>query len=282
MTTIQQALNQAAHSLASLDHSSPDLEAAVLLCHQLGKPRSYLLAWPEQELSAQALAGYRALLERRLEGEPIAHITGVREFWSLTLKITPDTLIPRPETELLVERALEHLRGIDSPHVADLGTGSGAIALAIASERPDASVVATDQSAAALEVAQENRHTLGLSNVELRQGDWLQALPPDAVYDLILSNPPYIAEQDTHLHQGDLPREPTGALASGTDGLNDIRGIVSGAMDHLKPGGWLLLEHGYGQGPVVRELLHQAGFLAIQTLRDLSGHERMSEGRRPA
>ena len=281
MTRIQQALQQAAAALKALPHSAPDLEAAVLLCHLLDKPRSHLYAWPEQPLSETQWQAYQALIQRRLQGEPVAHITGLREFWSLTLKISPHTLIPRADTELLVERGLYHLQGVHSARVADLGTGSGAIALAIASERPDCQVHATDLSPQALAVARENAQRLALSNVRFHQGSWFEALPAGSRYDLILSNPPYIADQDEHLEQGDLPQEPRSALVSGPDGLADIRIICAEAGSHLKPAGWLLLEHGFDQARQVRELLSRQGFLEVRSHRDLAGQERISEGRWP-
>ena len=253
----------------------------MLLCHLLQKPRSFLFAWPEATLSVAQREHYNLLIERRLQGEPIAHITGIREFWSLALKVSPATLIPRPETELLVERALEIMQALHQPSIADLGTGSGAIALAIASERPDCMVIATDAADDALKLAQDNAQSLRLSNVAFRLGNWFDALPEDVRYDLIVSNPPYIAEQDPHLKQGDLPREPARALISGADGLHDIRLLVCGAGHHLRGGGWLLIEHGYDQGAVVRELFQKAGFSAINTLRDLAGQERISEGAWP-
>lgn len=280
--TIQQALKNAAHSLKALPQSAPELEAAVLLCHLLDKPRSFLFAWPDKALSDRQWDAYRGLLDRRLQGEPVAHITGLREFWSLTLKITPSTLIPRPETELLVERALHHLSETPAALIADLGTGSGAIALALASERPDCLLHASDRCDAALEIARENAQSLNLKNIIFHHGDWFQALQEGSVYDLILSNPPYIAKQDPHLSRGDLPREPATALASGPDGLRDIRIIVAQAPSHLKPGGRLLIEHGFEQGEAVRKLFLQAGFMTIGTLRDLAGHERVTEGKKPA
>ncbi|MEN8166290.1 MAG: peptide chain release factor N(5)-glutamine methyltransferase [Pseudomonadota bacterium] len=279
MTSIRQALQQAAESLQALPHGSPELEAAVLLCHLLDQPRSFLYAWPDKILTKRQVGSYQDLIERRLRAEPIAHITGMREFWSLALKVSPATLIPRPETELLVERALAHLEKIPSPMLADLGTGSGAIALALASERPDCRVQATDNSAEALRIARENTLNLGLSNVSLHPGSWLSALPADSRYDLILSNPPYIPEQAPHLNQGDLPHEPRCALIAGHDGLRDIRTITAQAGAHLKPGGWLLLEHGFDQGPAVRDLFRQGGFNAIRTYQDLAGHDRITEGR---
>ncbi len=278
--TIQQALKDATESLKSLPHSTPDLEAAVLLCHLLEKPRSFLFAWSDKLLTERQLADFETLIKRRLEGEPIAHITGIREFWSLSLKVTSATLIPRPETELLVEQALLQLAKTPSL-VADLGTGSGAIALAIASERPDCILHATDRSDTALKIARENAQALNLKNVFFRHGHWFHALPEDAVYDLIVSNPPYIPEQDPHLKVGDLPSEPAGALASGTDGLHDIRSILQQAGQWLQPGGWLLMEHGHEQGEAVRKLFREAGFSSIKTLKDLAGHERVSQGSWP-
>ncbi len=277
----RQAQQDAVQRLARLPHASPELEAALLLSHLLGQPRSHLFAWPERQLSPAQQAAYERLIQRRLAGEPIAHITGEREFWSLPLRVTGATLIPRPETELLVERALKHLAGVEAPRIADLGTGSGAIALALASERPDALINASDRSTAALEVARDNARRLALSNVGFFQGDWCQALPAEQRYDLIASNPPYIEATDPHLARGDLPREPRDALVSGSDGLADIRQIAAQAPRHLSAGGWLLLEHGYNQGEAVRQILSAAGFQHIQTLTDLAGQPRLTEGYYP-
>jgi len=280
--TYRQAQQAASARLTALPHAAADLEASLLLCHLLGVGRSHLLAWPERELTADQQREYQALVERRLAGEPIAHILGVREFWSLSLRVTPETLIPRPETELLVERALDHLAGQQAPLIADLGTGSGAIALALASERPDAQLHACDRSEAALGVARENAERLKLRNLRFFPGDWCRALPEETRYRLIASNPPYIEADDPHLRQGDLPFEPAEALVSGTDGLEAIRTIAAQAPEHLQPGGWLLLEHGRDQGAAVRELLLRHGFTAVATLPDLAGHPRLTEGRVPA
>ena len=277
----RQAQQDAAQRLTRLAQSSPELEAALLLCHLLGQPRSHLFAWPEKQLTPEQQSAYEQLVQRRLAGEPIAHITGEREFWSLTLRVTEETLIPRPETELLVERALFHLAGIENPNIADLGTGSGAIALALASELPNALVHACDQSTAALKVASDNARRLELSQVRFFQGDWHQALPRSQHYDLIASNPPYIETEDPHLTRGDLPREPRDALASGPDGLTAIRQIAGEAPSHLLPGGWLLLEHGYNQGEAVRQILAGEGFKQIETLHDLAGQARLTEGLLP-
>ncbi|MCU7914443.1 MAG: peptide chain release factor N(5)-glutamine methyltransferase [Candidatus Thiodiazotropha sp. (ex Gloverina cf. vestifex)] len=279
--TLRLAQQAASEKLASLEHAAADLEAALLLCHLLDKPRSHLYAWPDNELSPAELAEYEALITRRLSGEPIAHITGLREFWSLTLNVTLDTLIPRPETELLVEMSLLHLETVEQPMIADLGTGSGAIAVALGSERPDARIHACDYSENALRVAQNNADQLNLSNIDFYAGNWYQALPASTLYDLIASNPPYIEEDDLHLMQGDLPREPVSALSSGSDGLMDIRQIIQQATNHLIPGGWLLLEHGYQQAEAVRQLLDLQGFINIETHKDLAAQPRVTEGQKP-
>lgn len=279
--TLRQAQQTAVERLATRPHATAELEAALLLCHLLGKSRSHLYAWPDNPLTPAQQAAFLELLERRLSGEPIAHITGEREFWSLPLRVTPDTLIPRPETELLVERALQLLSTTPEPRIADLGTGSGALALALASERTDAEIHATDQSDKALQVAKENAARLALDRVSLMHGNWFAALPPGADYHLILSNPPYIEFDDPHLQQGDLPREPASALVSGADGLDDIRLIAQQAIDRLKPGGWLLLEHGYRQGDKVRRILLTQGFIDVSTHADLAGQPRATEGRKP-
>jgi release factor glutamine methyltransferase len=223
---------------------------------------------------------FETLVERRVAGEPVAYLTGRRGFWSFELQVTPDTLIPRPETELLVELALTHLPPDRVLQVADLGTGSGAIALALAHERPRAQVLATDASPAALDVARANATSLGNANSAFAQGDWCAALEQRR-FDLIASNPPYIAAGDPHLALGDLRREPAAALASGVDGLDAIRRIVAGTRLHLVAGGWLLLEHGMEQGDAVRGLLRDAGFVDASTDRDLEGRDRVSSGRWP-
>ncbi|HSM11554.1 MAG TPA: peptide chain release factor N(5)-glutamine methyltransferase [Lysobacter sp.] len=256
-------------------------DAELLLAHALGRPRSWLYAHGEDELEPAAAARYAALLARRVAGEPVAYLTGSRGFWSLELQVSPATLIPRPETELLVELALARL-AVERPlRIADLGTGSGAIALALAHERRHAQVLATDASFDALAIAQANAAALGLVNVEFRHGSWWRPLPGER-FDLIASNPPYIAEDDAHLVQGDLRHEPRMALASGRDGLDAIRAIASGAPGHLLAGGWLLLEHGWEQGAAVRALLRDAGLVDVDTARDLSLHERISFGRMKA
>ena len=257
----------------------PD-DAAVLLAHVLGRARAWLYAHGGDPVEATTADAFRALLDRREAGEPVAYLCGQRGFWTLDLAVTPDTLIPRADTELLVELALQRLPGDRALRIADLGTGSGAIALALASERPRARVLATDASAAALAVAADNARRLALDNVEFHQGDWFAALPGQRL-DLVASNPPYIAADDPHLAQGDLRYEPAGALASGADGLDDIRRIIADAPGHLLPAGWLLLEHGWTQGAAVRALLQAGGFADVATVQDLEARDRVSLGRLP-
>ena len=254
------------------------LDAELLLLHALGKPRSWLFAHAGDAPEMDVQTAFSALVERRAGGEPVAYLTGRRGFWSLELEVTPATLIPRPETERLVELALERLPRDRMCRVADLGTGSGAIALALASERPLAQVLATDASDAALIVACRNAQRLGLANVGFAQGDWLLPLAGKR-FELIVSNPPYIEALDPHLGQGDLRFEPASALASGADGLDDIRRIVIDARTHLQPGGWLLFEHGWNQGEAARALLADAGYTEIFTAQDLEHRDRVSGGR---
>jgi len=253
------------------------LDAELLLAHVLGVSRARLYAWPEHEPEPMQREAFDRLVAARERGEPIAYLTGRREFWSLDLAVTPDVLIPRHETELLVELALDRIARDRDVRVADLGTGSGAIALALARERPLARVTATDASAAALDVARRNAARLGIGNVAFAVGDWYAALG-DARFDLIVSNPPYIAAGDAHLAQGDLRFEPAAALASGADGLDAIRRIVADAPEHLADGGALLLEHGFDQSLRVRALLDAAGFQNVTSVSDNGGHERVTLG----
>ncbi|MCG8428614.1 MAG: peptide chain release factor N(5)-glutamine methyltransferase [Chromatiales bacterium] len=276
--TIQQLLVESCQHLNQVAGDNARLESEILLTHVLQVSRTHLIAWPEKQLSDKQVIQIRQLVARRRQGEPIAYLTGTREFWSLALAVTPDTLIPRADTECLVERALALIPEQSKAKIADLGTGSGAIALAIAHERRGCQITATDHSAASLAVARSNAEQLQLTNLQFLQGNWCQALPPQATYDLIASNPPYIAENDPHLQQGDLPFEPIGALISGPDGLDDIRLIASEAKTHLNPGGGLLLEHGAEQGPTVREILQQQGYQHIQTLQDWEQRDRLTEG----
>ncbi len=278
--TISQALDRAIQRLEPLEERR--LDAEVLLAFILDRPRTHLVAWPDKLLSRAQQDAYNRLLERRLLGEPVAYLKGKKEFWSLSLKVTTDTLIPRPETETLVQRALELIPEDTSWNIADLGTGSGAIAAAVAVERPRCRLLATDVSQATLGVAAENFRGLGLDSVDTCPGDWFGAIPEGTVLDMILSNPPYVAEGDPHLQQDGLPWEPEQALLSGPDGLNAIRHLIEGASGYLKPGGWLILEHGFDQGKPVRLLMHRAGLSDIQTRQDLGGRDRITEGRKPS
>src|SRR5574337_633838 len=267
------------HTLAAATRRLGDrADAEVLLLHVLAKPRSWLFAHVGDALDPEVEHAYETMLARREAGEPVAYITGHRGFWTLDLEVTPATLIPRPETELLVELALQRLSPDFSGRVADLGTGSGAIALAIARERPRAQVVATDVSVAALEVARRNAARHAIDNVSFAAGDWLAPLAAQC-FELIVSNPPYIEAADRHLARGDLRFEPTSALVSGDDGLDDIRRIIDGARAHLSPGGRLLFEHGWNQGAAARALLADAGYGGAFTARDLEQRDRVSGGR---
>ncbi len=255
-------------------------EAEQLLIHVLGVERAWLFAHATDTVDEDSRQRFELLLTRRAEGHPLAYLLGRRGFWTLDLQVNTATLIPRPETELLVEQALARLPADDMVRVADMGTGSGAIALSIASERPLATVMATDLLGPALAVAVKNAQAHGLDNVWFRRGHWYAALGADR-FDMIVSNPPYIAAGDPHLAQGDLRFEPPPALASGTDGLDAIREIIAGAHDHLVAGGWLLLEHGWDQGEAIRALLVQAGFDEAQTVQDLEQRDRVTLGRWP-
>ncbi len=253
-------------------------EAEVLLAHALGESRSFLRAWPELVPEDRAASRYGTLLARRRLGEPVAYLTGRREFWSLPLEVTSDTLIPRPETELLVELALERIPRDAGARLADLGCGSGAVALALATERPGCRVVAVDSSWRALQVARRNALRLKTGNVSFLGGDWCDALAERA-FEMIVSNPPYVNRTDPHLHQGDLPHEPLEALSPGADGLSAISAIVAQAHTRLRPGGWLVLEHGFDQAERVRSLLVTRGYAEVRTHRDLAGLERATVGR---
>ncbi len=257
------------------------LEAELLLAAALGRPRSWLYAHADAVPAADAAARFAELIARRAAGEPVAYLLGRRGFWTLELEVGPDCLIPRPETELLLEHALLRLP-LDVPvRVADLGTGSGALALAIARERPLAEVWASDASPAALARARANARRLDLAQrVHFAEGDWCAALSAER-YAMLVSNPPYLAEGDEHLQQGDLRFEPRMALVSGAEGLDALRAIIAAAPDHLEPRGWLLLEHGAGQGSPVRALLGARGFAEVRSMRDLQAHERVSLGQWP-
>ncbi len=272
---IQQAR---AHIMATLaSGESPRADADALLCHLLDCRRSYLMTWPEHELDAAQQATLAGWLARRLNGEPIAHLIGEREFWSLPLKVSPATLIPRPDTEVLVEQALARLPGGPCA-LLDMGTGTGAIALALKSERPDADVWAVDRMPAAAALARTNSAALGLP-IEVRDGSWFAPLSDAPRFAMIVSNPPYIDGADPHLHEGDVRFEPRSALVAEEQGLADIRLIVTQAPAHLVPGGWLLLEHGWDQGEAVRQLLLQQGYVQVETVRDYGDNERVTLGR---
>lgn len=258
------------------DSATADLDAQLLLAKVLGKSPTYLRTWPERELDAGQLARYEKLIARRRQGEPVAYLLGQQGFWSLDLQVSPATLIPRADTERLVELALE-LGPAGDAQVLDLGTGTGAIALALASERPDWQVLGCDTVVQAVELAEHNRQVHKLANARFMQSDWFAALTPEA-FDLIVSNPPYIAAADPHLTQGDVRFEPASALVSGVDGLDAIRHIVELAPGHLQASGWLLIEHGWDQSTAVRLLLQQRGFASVQSWQDLAGHERVSGG----
>ena len=275
--SLRDLVAEATKSLAASSESAR-LDAELLLAHVIDKPRSHLLAWPEKEIDAAQRDAFRALVVRRANGEPVAYLTGQREFWSLPVRVTADVLIPRPETELLVELALEHLPDTSTPSIADLGTGSGGIALALARECPHCRIVATDRSEGALTTARLNAEQLGLTSIEFRLGHWFGPLEAEC-FDLIISNPPYIAEHDPHLSRGDVRFEPRSALVSGHDGLQDLRLIAQSARRHLHPGGWLIVEHGYDQARDVRKLLKNEGFESVESCADLAGIERATRGR---
>ncbi|MFZ1569280.1 MAG: peptide chain release factor N(5)-glutamine methyltransferase [Thiolinea sp.] len=274
---IREAIQQASKELA-VSSASARLDAELLLGKVLEKNRSYLFAWPEKELSAHQQTSFQSLLEQRMQGVPIAYLLGYREFWGMELEVTPATLIPRPDTELLVQLALERIADQAAPSILDLGTGTGAIALALAKERPDASVLALDKSDEALAVAKRNQQRLGLANLKLLASDWFSVLPKNGCFDLIVANPPYISEADPHLSQGDVRFEPRSALISGLSGLDDLSYLIQTAPQYLAAKGWLLLEHGYDQGLAVTERLIGTGYTEVACYQDLAGNDRVSLG----
>jgi len=266
------------------DSPTARLDVELLLAAALGKPRSFLHTWPERIVSTEAALMFASYLERRRSGEPVAYILGQQGFWKLDLEVAPHTLIPRPDTELLVEAALELHAATPSQapvSVLDLGTGTGAIALALANERPFWEVTAVDRVLEAVALAERNRQRLHLDNATVLSSHWFSALE-GRHFDLIISNPPYIASADPHLVQGDVRYEPSSALVAGIDGLDDIRLIIAQAPQYLEAGGWLLLEHGYDQAAAVRDLMANQKFERVQSRMDLGGHERITLGRRHA
>jgi release factor glutamine methyltransferase len=269
-------IKQATQTLSELSDTAK-LDAEVLLCHVLKKDRSYLISWPEKEIEQTQLKQFQLLIEQRHQGHPVAHLVQQKEFWSLNLMVSPDTLIPRPETELIVEQVLNNYAESTTLSLLDLGTGSGAIALAIASEKPQWNITATDQSLKALQVAEKNAQKLKLNNIEFKSGNWFEAIDNQR-FDIIVSNPPYIPESDPHLSQGDVRFEPETALASGSDGLNDIRLITEQAQQYLKPGGMLIVEHGYDQKQSVEKIFEQNSFKSILQAQDLAGQPRTTSG----
>lgn len=260
--------------------SSARLDAEVLLSHILKVDRSYLYSHPEKTISDNEKDQFLTLIEKRIQGMPVAHLTGNKEFWSLQLQVTSDTLIPRPETEILVEKILEQIPANVSWEIADLGTGSGAIALAIAKEKPSCSVIATDISEGALDVAKHNAQQLNIHNTQFIAGNWFGPLK-GKLFHVIVSNPPYIAEGDPHLKQGDVKFEPRSALIAGNDGLEYIRLITREAHQYLQPKGMLVFEHGYEQGQAVRALFSEHNYINVRTLCDLAGLDRITLGKLP-
>lgn len=278
--TVAQCL-QRAYELESLSDSAR-LDIELILCHILQKNRTYLFTWPDKTLSPEQEEEFLQFFTRRKSGEPIAHIIGQREFWSLPLAVNNSTLIPRPDTELLVETVLD-LFTQDAPQQMrrglDLGTGTGAIILAIASEKPHWDLLGVDYSADAVALAEHNRVALGFNHVAIAQSNWFENISAQT-FDVIVSNPPYIDPQDPHLDQGDVRFEPRSALIAANHGLADIELIIQQAWDYLNSQGWLLLEHGYDQAQAVRELFRQRGFFQIESRRDLGGNERVTLGRK--
>lgn len=271
--TIAEALKAATEKLSQTSESAR-LDAEVLLGHVLRKDRVHFRTWPEEPLSQLTQKKFLELVERRLQGEPIAYITDVQEFWSLKLRVSPETLIPRPETEILVLEALKLLREDVKYKIADLGTGTGAIALAIASERPLCTIIGVDQSRMAVKIASRNATHLGLDNVTIRQGDWLTDFADNSL-DMIVTNPPYVAENDPHLAQGDVRFEPSSALLAGPEGLDEYKNILPDATRCLKQGGWLLMEHGYDQQDKLLALLNEHGFKDACGIKDYAGQPRV-------
>lgn len=277
MTTIQSLLKQARERLTTSSNSA-GLDAEVLLCKVLNKPRSYLRAWPEKLLSDDDITRYWQLIEDRYQGKPIAYITGRKEFWSRDFTVTKDVLIPRPDTEILIEKTLALIPKHQPVNILDLGTGSGIIAITLAAERPLAKVIATDLSTAALTCAQANASSHKINNLSFIHSDWFTSLP-EGKFDLIISNPPYIADNDNHLNQGDLRFEPKSALRAADNGLSDIKIIAKDARQYLHAGGHLLIEHGYDQKQQVQDIFTTLDYRNVETYQDYSGQARVTHGR---
>ncbi len=278
MTDIKQALDQATTRL-TLTSASPRLDAELLLSKIINQSRTYFYSHPEAVLTQIQQEQYQHVIKQRAAGQPIAYLTGTREFWSLPLNVNQDTLIPRPETELLVELMLNRLPSSSPATVLDLGTGSGAIACALALERPDWQLLAVDKSQTALHVAHHTATQLGLHNLNVLCSNWFESIP-NQQFNAIVSNPPYIADNDPHLSQGDVRFEPRDALSSGTQGLDALNHIIEQSPKWLTPGGLLLLEHGFEQGVAVTTLLRENGFEQVQCWKDWQGHDRVSGGQR--
>lgn len=276
MQDIQSALSEASRILANTS-DSPELDAEILLCLILEKNRSYLRSWPKKQLHAQQRLQFKALLKQRQHGTPIAYITGQREFWSREFKVSPDVLIPRPDTELLIELSLPLIPKDKSCKLIDLGTGSGAIAVTLAAERPYAQIIATDMSETALKIAKQNADYHHCRNIRFLHSVWFSEIAENA-FDLVVSNPPYIAADDPHLQQGDLRFEPQSALVADENGLKDISQIAESACKHLKIGGHLLIEHGYNQKQQVQAIFESFGYANIQNHTDLGGNPRVTVG----
>ena len=276
--------NQVARGTVMLNEvsDSAKLDTQILLCFVLNKEINYLYTWPEKELTQEQLSTFNALLQQRLQGEPIAYITGVKEFWSLPFFCNPSTLIPRPDTEILVEQILQEAENNLNKvvHCIDLGTGTGAIALALASEKPEWKIEALDYSEKAVELAKKNANNLGISNVNIYQSDWFSQIIPNHQFDMIISNPPYIDENDIHLSQGDVQFEPLSALVANNSGLSDIQKIAKDAVAYLKQDGYVFFEHGYNQGEQVRNIFSQLAYKKIQTIKDLNNNDRITFAQR--
>ncbi len=275
---IQQALQQASQNLAD---SSPTarLDAQVLLTHILQCNTAHLLAWPEKKLNEEQITCYQQLIQQRQQGLPVAHLTGLREFWSLNFSVNDSTLIPRPETETLIEFILDKFSNREKIKLLDMGTGTGAIAITIASEKPGWKIFASELSADALKLARDNSNTHQTNNISFVQSNWFNNIKHND-FDIIVSNPPYIANDDPHLLVGDVRFEPQSALSAGATGMDDIEHLCRHAKNHLKKNAWLIIEHGYNQKQLVSDCFAKNGFTQIEQKQDLSGHIRMTAGKK--